>query len=248
MGTTDALRPSERPPPPPRLRGSGPSFWWRVLSPPLAVIGSFAVAGIAVAILQGANLSEDASIAIGQTVAGICLVALGVVLVLALPATLRRLALAWKGAPVASAAIGIGIGFAALIAAGVIFGIAMAIDPAVEDQLNDLSDDIGFSIPWQQGLLVFALVILAPFGEELLFRALLLRGLVRRIPFWTAALVSGAIFAAAHPDAWQIWPRAVFLLTIGVGFAFVYRWRGYGSSVTAHMTVNTAAAVGLVAG
>jgi membrane protease YdiL (CAAX protease family) len=248
MATTDALRPGERPPPPPRLPRTGPGFWWRVLSPPLAVLGSFVVAGITIAILQGASLSEDAAIAIGQTVAGLCLVGLGVLLVLALPVAFRRLALAWKGTPVASAGIGVGIGVASLISAGIIFGIAMAIDPGVEDQLDDLSDEIGFSVPWQQGLLVFALVILAPFGEELLFRALLLRGLVRRIPFWAAAVTSGALFAAAHPDAWQIWPRAVFLLAIGIAFAFLYRWRGYGASVTAHMTVNTAAAIGLVAG
>ncbi len=248
MGTTDAVHPSERPPPPPRLPGPGPGFWWRVLGPPLAVIGSFVVAGVAVISLDGAGLSEDAALAIGQTIAGLCLVALGVMLLLTLPSTFRRLAVAGKGRTPTSIGIGVGIGLAALIAAGIIFSIAMALDPAVEDQLEDLGNDIGFSVPWQQGLLVFALVILAPFGEELLFRALLLRGLVRKMPFWVAAIVSGAVFAAAHVDAWQIWPRAVFLLAIGIGFAFLYRWRGYGASVTAHMTVNTAAAIGVIAG
>ncbi len=43
-----------------------------------------------------------------------------------------------------------------------------------------------------------AVVIGAPLAEELLFRGLLLRSLLRRMPAVAAALVCGALFAAAH--------------------------------------------------
>ncbi len=43
------------------------------------------------------------------------------------------------------------------------------------------------------GLTVVAVVVLAPLGEELLFRGLLLRGLVRKLRFWPAAAISLAV-------------------------------------------------------
>ncbi len=94
---------------------------------------------------------------------------------------------------------------------------------------------------------MFAVVVLAPLGEELLFRGLLLRGLVRRIRFWPAAVVSSLLFAAAHVDAYLLWPRAIALVGTGVVLAWLYRWRGYWASVTAHATVNIVAAIALVA-
>jgi membrane protease YdiL (CAAX protease family) len=47
-------------------------------------------------------------------------------------------------------------------------------------------------------LLIGVAVIAAPFIEELVFRGLLLRTFVRRMPFWPAAALSTLIFAALH--------------------------------------------------
>lgn len=47
-------------------------------------------------------------------------------------------------------------------------------------------------------LLVVVVVLAAPFIEELVFRGLLLRTFMRRMPFWPAAGLSTLIFAALH--------------------------------------------------
>jgi hypothetical protein len=99
---------------------------------------------------------------------------------------------------------------------------------------------------WQTALIVFALIVLAPLGEEILFRALELRGLVRLIPFAVAAPISGLLFTAAHYDAWVAWPRTLALVATGWALAWLYRWRGIPATITAHATVNTVAAIALI--
>jgi membrane protease YdiL (CAAX protease family) len=47
-------------------------------------------------------------------------------------------------------------------------------------------------------LLVVLVVVLAPVVEEIIFRGLLLRTFMRRMPFWPAALLSTFIFAMFH--------------------------------------------------
>lgn len=47
-------------------------------------------------------------------------------------------------------------------------------------------------------LLVAVVAVAAPFIEELVFRGLLLRTFMRRMPFWPAAALSTVIFAALH--------------------------------------------------
>lgn len=66
-------------------------------------------------------------------------------------------------------------------------------------------------------LVALAVVVLAPAGEELVFRGLLLRSLARRMPVPAAVGVSGAAFAAVH----LFDPGAVLVLAplLGLGFA-----------------------------
>ena len=73
----------------------------------------------------------------------------------------------------------------------------LQLDPDAKNQqlLNDLKDhrDIATIV-----LFVVGAVILAPIIEELLFRGLLLRALLRRMAPVTAVLVSAVIFALVH--------------------------------------------------
>ncbi len=58
------------------------------------------------------------------------------------------------------------------------------------------------------GLLVFAVLVIGPIGEELLFRGTLLRSLQRRVPMAAAVFASALVFALVH-----------VMLDIGTGFA-----------------------------
>lgn len=231
----------ERPGPAP----SGPGFAWRAGSPILALLVAVALSVPLFAALDAGPLSEDAEIAVGGFVFGLVLALLALGLLWMLPAHDRRVALATKGGLPQSIGIGVGVGFLIAFGAALIAAFGVAADSGVSEDLEEIAPEIG-TAGWQIGLTVVALVALAPLGEELLFRALLLRALVRRLGFWLSALASGALFALAHGAAFLVWPRAIGLVLTGVALAWLYRERGYWTAVSAHATVNGIAAVALL--
>lgn len=222
-----------------------PGFAWRVLSPPGAVIAAFVGAMAVAAVLSAAPMGEDALLTILQFVASSLILVFGLLIWRGLPAHERRLVLAVKKPPRSVVLTGIGIGLLIVVGAAALLAVGSAIDPHVERQVQD-QEEIG-TAPWELVLWVIALTALAPLGEELLFRGLMLRGLVRRMRFAPSALISSAVFASAHFDAYVLWPRAIGILATGLVLAWVYRTRGYWGSVTAHATVNAVAAVSLIA-
>lgn len=229
----------------PGAPSTGPGFWWRVLSPPGAVLAAFAALVAAAGILGLAPLGDDALGAILAVGTSALLLAFGLVLWRGLPDHDRRLAVARPAALRPTILAGIGGGFLLLVMALIIVATGAAIDPVVERRVDDV-EEIG-TAPWQIVLMVVALVVLAPLGEELLFRALMLRALARRLGFWLAAVVSGACFAASHIDSYLLWPRAIALVLTGIGLAWLYRRRGYWAAVAAHATVNIIASIALIA-
>jgi len=237
VGTLDPAPRATRPEP--------PGFAWRVCSPIGAVLLAFALLVVGAGLLSLTDLSDSASSAILAFATSLLLLVFGLILWRRLPEHERRWAVAPKRPLRAAVGFGVAMGFAIVIGAGAIIVTGSAIDPVVERRLSEL-EDIGTG-PWELILTVTALVVLAPLGEELLFRGLLLRGLTRRMRFWPAALVSSAFFTAAHADAYILWPRTISLLGTGVTLAWVYRTRGYWGSVAAHATVNTIASIALVA-
>jgi len=222
-----------------------PGFWWRVLTPPGAILAAFAALIASAGILSLAPIGDDALNAILAFGTSLLLLAFGYLLWRNLPAHERRTGIARPENLRRTILAGVGTGFVLLIIALIIVGIGSAIDPVVERRIEEV-EEIG-TAPWQLVLLVIALVVLAPLGEELLFRVLLLRGLVRRVPFWAAAAISGVVFTSAHVDAYLLWPRAVALVLTGIGLAWIYRRRGYWAAVSAHATVNTIASIALIA-
>lgn len=222
-----------------------PGFWWRVLSPLGAVLAAFVLLVVGAGALSLTDLSDDALEAVLVFTTSLLLLAFAILLWLGLPAANRRAAVAVKGPLPRAVATGVGLGMALVVGAGLILLAGSAIDSNVERRLDEV-ESIG-SAPWQLVLTVTALAFLAPLGEELLFRGLLLRGLARRMPFWPAALISSVLFASAHADAYVLWPRAIALIGTGVVLAWIYRRRGYWGSVSAHATVNVVAAIALVA-
>lgn len=104
--------------------------------------------------------------------------------------------------------------------------------------------------------LILSMAVLAPLGEEMIFRGLIFRGLhdwlarsgrawARRLAFIVPALVSSYLFAASHGGEGQD-RQVVFLTLFGVIAAFVYWWTGsMYLAVFTHSVTNTINAVTL---
>ena len=230
-------------------RTAGPGFWWRVGSPigvvPAAFVLLFVVAVIGYAVLGESNQDTVGTIAV--FVGSLAILLMGVGLMARLPRHNRAVAFRTKRRLRGAIGVGIASGLGMIVLAGVIMQIGISVEDSVKDRVDELTTDLGSST-WVVALAVAALVVLAPLGEELVFRALLLRGLVRRIPFWWAALITSVLFGLSHLDVWitMLWPRLLALVIIGLGLAWLYRARGYWASVSAHATVNLVAAVVLL--
>lgn len=223
-----------------------PGAAWRIAWPIAIVMIGIAALVVTATLADSLGASEDSVSAIGAFVGSGIILLGGLALIRVLPPAQRRVALATKGRTWATAWIGFGIGLACIVGSAMIITVGIQLDPGAERALEDLDVSVG-SVWWQTGLVVIALVVFAPIGEEILFRGLALRGLVRLMPFALAAPVSGLLFTAAHLDAWLIWPRAAALVLVGWALAWLYRWRGMLAAVVAHGTVNAVAAVALIA-
>ena len=68
---------------------------------------------------------------------------------------------------------------------------------------------------WQQ---LLATVLIIPLGEEMVFRALMFRGLRTDLPFWAAALLSSLTFALYHGNVYQ----GLYAFGLGFFLAWVY--------------------------
>lgn len=215
-----------------------------MLSPPGAVVAAFVGASVGAAVLSATPMGDDALVTVLQFMASSLILVFGVLLWRGLPEHERRLALAIKMPPRRVLWTGVAFGLLIVVGAAALLALGSAVDHAVERRVQD-QEEIG-TAPWELVMWVIALTVLAPLGEELLFRALLLRGLVRRMRFWPAAVVSSLVFASAHLDAYVLWPRALGIFGTGLVLAWVYRTRGYWGSVTAHATVNAIASVSLI--
>jgi len=86
--------------------------------------------------------------------------------------------------------------------------------------------------PWAS---LFALVIVAPATEELMFRGLILRGFLRRFGVARAFLLSAVLFGIVHLNPWQ------FFSATGLGLLFAWwyaRTRSLVPSLIGHALVN----------
>jgi membrane protease YdiL (CAAX protease family) len=81
-------------------------------------------------------------------------------------------------------------------------------------------------------------VIVAPILEELVFRGILLPWLRRLMGAWPAIVLSSAIFAIAHFNAWPA-PIALFVLALFLGY-LAHRTTSLVSSIALHATFNAA--------
>jgi membrane protease YdiL (CAAX protease family) len=81
-----------------------------------------------------------------------------------------------------------------------------------------------------------AAAVLAPIGEETLFRGFIFQGLRTRYSLGVAIVMDGLLFGLIHIPFWLIVPS---LVAVGCGLAFIYnRRRSLLACMTAHCAFN----------
>ena len=146
--------------------------------------------------------------------------------------------------------VGIGVGLAAVIVAGLAsYGIDSAFgadEPTSNVPVDDLTSFRDFAA------FFIAVAILTPVVEELFFRGLLYRSLLKRgrsVP--RAIATTTALFVLPHLPAVDSWPEVASLCAsigvLGLAFALACHWTGnrLAAPITAHLVVNGLAAVSL---
>lgn len=89
-------------------------------------------------------------------------------------------------------------------------------------------------------LSAFAVLIVAPLVEEVFFRGFVFGGLVSRLGWVPAALLSGFLFGAVHGNTPEALPLIVPFTLIGAAFAWGYYKTGsLWVSIAAHFLFNT---------
>jgi membrane protease YdiL (CAAX protease family) len=105
---------------------------------------------------------------------------------------------------------------------GVRFGLALVLAVAAPDLRNagNLAgvDDLG---PAGIAMLIVAAGVVAPFVEEIAFRGVLLRALMRRVSYWPAAGISSLVFALLHAPTASSWAGAVAVVLFIYAFGLV---------------------------
>jgi membrane protease YdiL (CAAX protease family) len=146
--------------------------------------------------------------------------------------------------------VGLGVGSAAVLAAGV---LGAGIDRALG------ADDATSNIPVEalDGAAEFwiffvAVAVVTPVVEELFFRGLVYRSFLKRgRPVWRALGSTTVIFVLPHLPAAETWVEVVSLLgsigVLGLAFGLACHWTGnrLTAPIVAHMVVNGLAAVAL---
>jgi membrane protease YdiL (CAAX protease family) len=112
------------------------------------------------------------------------------------------------------------------------------------DDTNEFGDLGGLAA----AAVVVVAVLLAPVAEEIFFRAFFYRALRTRLRVWSAALITGCVFASVHV---QYYTEPVLLLIIaafGVGQCLLYERTGSLFAVIAtHAAFNTFASLEIAA-
>ena len=110
----------------------------------------------------------------------------------------------------------------------------------LERPARELADRTHGSGGW--ALLVLMTCVLAPFAEELFYRGLVMRSLLRRFAGWAAIVITAAWFAAMHFEMLQFWGLFAFGLVAGF---LANRTGRLGTSVALHAGFNAVAVLAL---
>jgi membrane protease YdiL (CAAX protease family) len=156
-------------------------------------------------------------------------------------------AFGWSRPRLVDLALGLGGAVAEYVARIAVAIVLVVAVPALRNQAQSNIDLSGRPTAEVVLLLILA-VLIAPPVEELIFRGVLLRSLMKRTRFWPAALISSALFAVLH--LYEVDSAAAMVLlfasvfVFGLGQCLLVRWTGrLATSITAHAVSNAAAAL-----
>ncbi len=91
------------------------------------------------------------------------------------------------------------------------------------------------SNPFDRPLLLFGTVLLAPILEEIIFRGIILKGLLTRYTPKYAIILSAIVFGLVHGKPLQIW--GAFVLGIFFGWIY-YKTNSIGTTILLHSFAN----------
>ena len=119
----------------------------------------------------------------------------------------------WPGRGLMAVGLLVGIGLACW--SGLLFSIQSWFIPPSPEYLKNTTGL--FIKPLQEHpiLLPIAIGILAGVCEEILYRGPIQTGLIKRMPVWTALVISGILFAAAHLDVYGFALRGLISIVLG---------------------------------
>ena len=119
-----------------------------------------------------------------------------------------------------------------------------AADLGALKQGNGIPESLG-NTPLVMGILGVGIVVAAPLGEELFFRAFLFRALSGRFGLVAGLLLSGLLFGAFHTNVGVFIP----FFCIGVILAWAYHVSGsLWTPIAAHVTINGISFIATLAG
>lgn len=207
-------------------------------------VAAIFTSGLGYAVATAAGAGKTSALVVAQVVMGAAVLVYGLAFRATLPAHERRTMVLTKVSVGTAIGIGLAVAVASRIGIGIVNAVGLWVDPSLCQQFNDVAlDQQDTPLMWHKILIAVSLVVLAPFGEELVFRGILLRGLVRVMTFPVAAVVSGVMFGLAHQNYWIAWPLILGICLFGAVAAAIYRRYGYGTSVATHAFFNAVVAV-----
>ncbi len=227
--------------------------WWGALTYFVAgVVGAIALVAADGAIAGGVD--EEGAMAIAAFVGLNALALIGVISIASRRkglSSLRKdfgLTMRWW-----DPLLGLGLGVAALIVAGLVsYGIDTAFgaeEPTSNVPVDELASFRDFAV------FFVAVALVTPLVEELFFRGLLYRSLLKRGRTAPRAIaVTTIIFVLPHLPAVESWPEVVSLFAsigvLGLAFNLACHWAGnrLAAPIVAHFLVNGVATVALYVG
>ena len=204
----------------------------------LKVFGLWAVAQVALGVWAGSPNPQERPSPFAQLVAvSIVHVALALYL-LPVARSGRRSAIPPRIAAVAGLVGGLAVyGMVALVSIVIVQGYGAFGYEVPEQGVVELVRD---AAPGPRVAMAACAVLLAPFGEEVFYRGILLPALARVLPVRNALLIQALLFGFVH--FWQLpaaWPLSLALAVVGWGTGWLYlRTGSLAGAVLVHATFN----------